>query len=71
MQEQELYNKTKEFVITSFQQAGKTSKINHHLRTSALVQILEPNAGIPLLTAAISHDIEKAFRNPDALKEKE
>jgi hypothetical protein len=71
LQEQEIYNKTQEFMITSFEQAGKGSKINHHLRTTALVQVLQPDAGMPLLTAAISHDIEKAFRMPDALKEKE
>ena len=70
-QEQEIYNKTKEFMITSFEQAGKSSKINHHLRTAALVQILYPDAGIPLLIAAVVQDIEKAFRMPDALKEKE
>lgn len=71
LQEQEIYNKTKEFMISSFEQAEKSSKINHHLRTAALVQILWPDAGMSLLTAAVSHDIEKAFRTPDALKENE
>jgi hypothetical protein len=71
LQEQEIYNKTKDFMITSFEQAGKGSKINHHLRTSALVQVLKPDASMPLLTAAVAHDIEKAFRMPDALKVKE
>jgi hypothetical protein len=71
LQEQEIYNKTKDFMITSFEQAGKGSKINHHLRTSALVQVLKPDASMPLLTAAVAHDIEKAFRMPDALKAKE
>jgi muramoyltetrapeptide carboxypeptidase LdcA involved in peptidoglycan recycling len=71
MQEQEIYDKTKAFVIASFQEAKKDSKINHHLRTAAIINILKPKADIPLLTAAISHDIEKAFRSTDALKEKE
>lgn len=69
--DQEIYDKTKEFVIASFEQANKASKINHLLRTWDIVNILKPDAGMSLLTAAISHDIEKAFRMPDALKEKE
>lgn len=62
MQGQEIYDKTKEFVINSFKQAEKESKINHLLRTVELIKILNPNVTLPQLTAAIGHDIEKAFR---------
>lgn len=71
MQGQEIYDKTKEFVINSFKQAGKESKINHLLRTVDLVNVLKPDAGISLLTAAISHDIEKAFRESGTSEKRE
>jgi predicted HD phosphohydrolase len=69
--EQEWYEKVRQFVVSSFTEAGKISKSNHLIRTAALVKILEPHADTMLLTAALSHDIEKAYRSHESLEQKE
>jgi len=57
-----LYKKTEEFVKKSFINAGRESGIKHLLRTADWVKKLKPDADESLLIAAVSHDIERAFR---------
>lgn len=59
----DLYKKVEKFVIDSFNKAGKTKDVKHLKRTVYWVKQLKPNADDTLLIAAVSHDIERAFRD--------
>lgn len=59
-----LYQKTKQFVINSFQKIGK-NQIIHFEKTVFWLQKIRPRADEALLIAAIAHDIERAFRKKD------
>lgn len=54
----DLYKKTKKFVKESF---GK-DRIKHFNRTVFWIKKLQPKADETMLIAAVSHDIERAFR---------
>lgn len=56
------YKKTKKFVEESFAKRGKIRMV-HYSRTVFWVQKLYSKADEALLTAAVAHDIERAFRN--------
>ncbi len=60
-----IYNKTKKFVIDSFNKADKREQIEHFTRTVYWLKKLKPNVDEALLTAAISHDIERAYRSKE------
>ncbi len=60
-----LYVKTEEFVIDSFKKADREKDIKHLQRTVFWVKQLKSNADESLLIAAVSHDIERAFRPVD------
>jgi len=66
--EGELYKKVEQFVIDSFTNTGKTQGIKHFLRTTYWLKELEPQADEAMQIAAVSHDIERAFRQPDILE---
>lgn len=57
----DLYKKTEKFVEDSFGKSGMT----HFRRAVFWVRKLYPEAGEELLIAAISHDIERAFRKDE------
>ncbi|MFH0835753.1 MAG: DUF4202 family protein, partial [Candidatus Micrarchaeota archaeon] len=61
----ELYEKTREFVADSFEKAGKSSQMIHFDRAVHWVKTLRPEADEALCIAAVAHDIERAFRQPD------
>lgn len=65
-----LYQKTKQFVIDSFQKIGK-NQIIHFERTVFWLRKLKPKADEALLIAAIAHDIERAYSKPDIVKKRE
>lgn len=60
-----IYNAVEQFVFNSFNKAEKTSQIKHFIRTVYWMKVLSPAADEALLAAAISHDIERAFRQKD------
>lgn len=62
---QSLLEKVREFVTESFTKAGKNQNIKHLERTVYWLQQLKPDADEAMLIAAISHDIERAFRQAD------
>ena len=62
-----IYNEVKQFVINSFNKAKKPSQIKHLERTVHWLKVLSPHADEALLVAAISHDIERAFRQKDLI----
>jgi hypothetical protein len=59
------FDKTREFVINSFEKAGKSENIKHLERTVYWLEQLKPDADEAMFVAAISHDIERALRNSD------
>lgn len=59
------FDKTREFVIDSFEKAGKGNNIKHLERTAYWLKQLKPDADEAMLIAAISHDIERALRDSD------
>jgi len=68
---QELYRKTEQFVIDSFNKADKSWQIKHFFRTVYWIKKLKPDADDSLLISAVAHDIERAFRQEDVLKMKQ
>lgn len=66
----DIYNKVEQFVIDSFNKAGKTDQIKHFIRTMDWLKILRPDADEALLIAAVAHDIERAFRQQDIIEKK-
>jgi|SRR3989338_7415549 len=62
---QELYKKAEQFVIDSFNKAGKSSQIKHFIRTVHWMKELKPDADDALFISAVAHDIERVFRKQD------
>jgi hypothetical protein len=60
-----LYEKVEQFVIQAFTRAGNPKDILHSQRTVFWLERLEPDADETLRIAAVAHDIERAFRDPD------
>jgi len=60
-----LYKRVEEFVIDSFNKAGRKNDVKHLERTVFWIKKLKPDADEALLVAGISHDIERAFREVD------
>lgn len=56
-----LYQKTEQFVITTFTKANNPNEIIHAQRTVHWIQQLQPEADETLLIAGVMHDIERAF----------
>jgi len=61
----QIYDKVEQFVNDSFKKVNDTLGFKHLQRTVYWVKQLNPNADESLLTAAVSHDIERGFRNPN------
>ena len=62
----QIYDKVEQFVKDSFNKVNDTHGIiKHLLRTAYWVKQLDHEADEALLTAAVSHDIERAFKEPD------
>jgi hypothetical protein len=61
----ELYPKVEKFVEESFSKIGidDPNNLEHLKNTVILIKQLKPNADEALLIAAISHDIERAYRD--------
>lgn len=59
------FDKTREFVIDSFEKARKGENIKHLERTAYWLKQLKPDADEAMLIAAVSHDIERALRDSD------
>jgi hypothetical protein len=66
----ELYNQAEKFMVDSFTKVGKEKGIPHLLRTKHWLLELKPDADEAFCIAAVSHDIERAFRNPNNDKAK-
>lgn len=64
----ELHKKVENFVFNSFRKAGRVHEILHLLRTLYWLESLNPDADQALRIAAISHDIERAFRQKDVVE---
>jgi len=62
-----IFSLVKTFVIESFTNSNKIHSIKHLKRTVYWVKFLYPKANEELLTAAISHDIARAFETPAEL----
>lgn len=60
-----LYNAAEKFVFDAFTKIDKSEQLKHFSRTVDWMKILSPEADEALLVAAISHDIERAFRQKD------
>ena len=60
-----LLEKVTEFVSESFARVGKSQNTKHLERTAYWLKQLKPDADEAMLIAAISHDIERAFRQED------
>jgi len=60
----ELYKKVEQFVVQSFE---KKVDIEHSKRAVYWIKQLKPDADEALLIAGIGHDIDRAFRKPQAL----
>lgn len=65
-----IYNEAEQFVFDSFNKAEKPSQIKHFVQTVYWLKVLSPEADEALLVAAITHDIERAFRQKDVLEKK-
>ena len=65
---QNLLQKVTEFVSEPFVKAGKTQNTKHLERTVYWLKQLKPAADEAMLIAAMSHDIERAFRQEDMEK---
>jgi len=57
-----LYKKAEQFIVDSFTNAGDERGIKHFLRTAHWVKELNPNADEAMYIAAVTHDIERAYR---------
>lgn len=64
------YSKVEKFVFDSFNAVGRPDEMEHFIRTVHWLQVLLPDADEALLVAAISHDIERAFRKKDVTDRK-
>ena len=64
-----LYNQAEEFVKESFRKAGGDHGFKHFVRTVHWVKKLKPDPDEAMLIAAIAHDIERAFRDKEKMKE--
>jgi hypothetical protein len=58
-----LYEKVEQFVTDSFQKAGKEGSLLHLMRTVYWLKKLYPRADEYMCIAAVSHDIERAYRD--------
>ena len=65
-----IYNAAEQFVVNSFNNAGKPTQIKHFVQTVHWLKVLSPEADEALLVAAIAHDIERAFRQKDLLEKR-
>jgi hypothetical protein len=65
MKNPSLYTRVEQFVIRSFSRTGETQNIRHARRTVFWLKKLAPDADETLRIAAVAHDIERAFRDPD------
>jgi hypothetical protein len=63
-----LYKQTEQFVVDSFNKANEPQPIKHLLRTAYWLKKIYPKADEAMLIAAVTHDIERAFRKDDTLK---
>lgn len=61
----QIYNQVEKFVIDSFNKINKSEEITHFLRTVYWLKELRSDVDEALLVAAVSHDIERAFRQKD------
>ena len=66
-----IYNAAEQFVVNSFNNAGKPTQIKHFVQTVHWLKVLTPESDEALLVAAIAHDIERAFRQKDLLEKRE
>lgn len=57
-----IYNLVKDFVSESFLKAGREHEIRHLEQTAYWLRKIYPESDDAMLVAAISHDIERAFR---------
>lgn len=61
-----LEDKVKKFVHDSYTKDGVTSStVEHQLETAVLVKELNPDVSDAVIIAALSHDIERAYRESD------
>ena len=65
----QFYPKVEKFVEESFGKQGKTSTIIHLKRTAYWLKQIKPDADEVLLVAAVSHDIERAYRDYPLMNE--
>lgn len=56
------YKTAEQFVTESFKKAGNETNLKHLIRTVYWLLQLNPNADEAMQVAALSHDIERAFR---------
>ena len=61
----ELYKNIEKYVFDSFRKAGRIHEVLHLIRTLHWLEKLKPDVDEALRIAAISHDIERAFRRKD------
>ncbi len=66
----EIYNQAEKFVFDSFNSIGASSQLDHFIRTVYWLKVLSSEADEALLVAAVSHDIERAFRKDDVLEKR-
>lgn len=58
-----LYEKAEQFAVDSFTKTGDTVTIRHLTRTVYWIKYLRPDADEALLIAAITHDIDRGFKD--------
>jgi hypothetical protein len=64
IEKSDLYNKVEQYVVQVFNQAKLGHQIIHFRRTVYWLLQLKPDADEGLRIAALTHDIERAFRDP-------
>ena len=64
-----IFERARQFVYDTFVKAGLKNEFKHLERTVYWVLRLKPDADISLLVAALSHDIERAFRFKETVRE--
>lgn len=64
----DFYKQAEQFVIDSYQKIGKPQGIKHFLRTVYWMKELYPQADEAMQIAAVTHDIERAFRKNDVIE---
>lgn len=57
-----IYKQAYEYVVKIFKENGKETQIKHLEKTVKWMKKIKPDADEAMLVAAISHDIERAFR---------